>query len=385
MASVNQVHRKIFLASPCEHIRCFYKGLPIPGSQQHTGGGKCVPNSLSQRVSLLGWADQDAGNLRMVMWLLWLSTAQHLSLLQRSSGTPRSPNISRRLEYFVFNQFKMCAYCGDPLNTGINDSEHDLVPHPTRYPQSDSSHKHFKSNDFVVSKFIVTKRPVVKKPTTNSSMMSSIRALSPPQILLLLLRLVQHLSCLQKTAGASNPKDYKICSVTGGLDVARLVSSNTRSLFRSAIEDVELIREYISEAALNRGIVGGLSDLDAMSGTLDWKSRGKSPMDTTVTAGLAYCDDRVDRRVDRFVSLSDNQPFQGDKSADMALIDSASNLFPWIVDRRSVASKWWVNHANGRSLLDQTNQSNNSMWRPGSSPRARPICTTLPSACMVIH
>ena len=55
-------------------------------------------------------------------------------------------------------------------------------------------------------------------------------------------------------------KAYKICSVSGGLDVVRLVSGNTRNFFRSALEDVEFIREYVSEAALNGGIVGGNSD-----------------------------------------------------------------------------------------------------------------------------
>jgi hypothetical protein len=174
---------------------------------------------------------------------------------------------------------------------------------------------------------------------------------------LVLLRIIRLWLLIRTTIAASNPKLYKICSATGGLDVARLVSSNTRSLFRSAIEDVEFIREYISEAAYNHGIVGGLSDLDAIAATLDWQARGKSPRDTTVTAGLAYCDDREDRRVDRFVSLSNNQPFHGDKAADMALIDTASNILPWIVDRRSVPSRWWTNHTNGRSTLDETTET----------------------------
>jgi hypothetical protein len=150
---------------------------------------------------------------------------------------------------------------------------------------------------------------------------------------------------------SKSSKAYKICTVRGGLDVARLVSSNTRSLFRSAIEDVELIREYISEAAYNGGLAGGLSDLDGLAATLDWQARNMSSAETTVSAGLGYSDDRPNRHVERYVSTAANEPFVGTKALDMALVDSASNIFPWIVDRRSVPSKWWVNHTNGRTLL----------------------------------
>jgi hypothetical protein len=113
------------------------------------------------------------------------------------------------------------------------------------------------------------------------------------------------------------------------------------NLFWSAIEDVEFIQEYISEAAYNHSIVGGLSDLDAIAATLDWQACGKLPRDTTATAGLGYCNDREDCCVDQFMSLLDNQPFQGNKDADMALIDTASNILPWIVDCCSVPSRWW--------------------------------------------
>jgi hypothetical protein len=58
-------------------------------------------------------------------------------------------------------------------------------------------------------------------------------------------------------------KTYKICNVLGGLDVTRVVSSNARHFFQGAIEDVELIREYVSQAAANEGIVGGFSDLQS--------------------------------------------------------------------------------------------------------------------------
>lgn len=146
----------------------------------------------------------------------------------------------------------------------------------------------------------------------------------------------------------SNSKALRICSIAGGINIARLSSSNTRNLFRDAIEDVEFIREYISEAALNGGIVGGLHTLQGLNQTLDWEARGLSPQDTTVSAGLGYSDDRKDRRIERYVGMI-NQPFVGDKESDIALVDSASNIFPWIVDRRSVKEKWFVSHQNGQS------------------------------------
>jgi len=147
----------------------------------------------------------------------------------------------------------------------------------------------------------------------------------------------------------SNDKVYKICDVLGGLDVTRLVSSNTRNFFQGAVEDVELIREYVSLAATNKGIVGGMADLSKLSRTLDWKGRGLNPEMTTLEAGLGWSDDRKTRSLDRFVSESSNKPLVGDKQSDMAIIDTVSNIFPWIVDRRSVESKWWTKHQNGRS------------------------------------
>ncbi|KAI2506306.1 hypothetical protein MHU86_8136 [Fragilaria crotonensis] len=143
-------------------------------------------------------------------------------------------------------------------------------------------------------------------------------------------------------------KSSKICNVLGGLDVTRFVSSNTRQVFKGAIEDVELIREYVSLAAGNQGIVGGFSDLKALNNSLDWKGRGLSEGTTTVDAGLGYVDDRSDRLMDRYVGLRE-QPFVGDKQNDLMLIDTLSNLFPWLVDRRSVEKKWFKPHQNGRS------------------------------------
>lgn len=99
-------------------------------------------------------------------------------------------------------------------------------------------------------------------------------------------------------------KAGRVCNVLEGVDLTRLISSNTRSFFAGSIEDVEFIREYVSE----------------------------------------------DRRIERYVSQSTNQPFVGTKEDDMAAIDAVSNIFPWIVDRRSVESLWWLkDHQNGRS------------------------------------
>jgi serine/threonine protein kinase len=152
------------------------------------------------------------------------------------------------------------------------------------------------------------------------------------------------------TCTMSNRKDKssKICNVLGGLDVTRFVSSNTRQVFKGAIEDVELIREYVSLAAANQGLVGGFSDLKALNNSLDWKGRGLTKGNTTVGAGLGYVDDRSDRMIDRYVGLRE-QPLVGDKQNDLMLIDTLSNLFPWIVDRRSVEKKWLKPHQNGRS------------------------------------
>eukprot|EP00977_Amphora_coffeiformis_P022174 scaffold10570_cov176-Amphora_coffeaeformis.AAC.24 len=147
-------------------------------------------------------------------------------------------------------------------------------------------------------------------------------------------------------------KELKICSIAGGLNIARLVSSNTRNLFRDALEDVELIREYISEAALHGGIVGELSSLEALNRTLDWQGRNYTQQDTTLDAGIGYVDDSRDRRIERYVSL-ENEPFVGDKESDLGLVNSAANIFPWIVDRRSVEEKWYVSHQNGKSARER--------------------------------
>eukprot|EP00977_Amphora_coffeiformis_P026558 scaffold27769_cov176-Amphora_coffeaeformis.AAC.9 len=166
------------------------------------------------------------------------------------------------------------------------------------------------------------------------------------------------LTSLHVRAVTDDDKSFKICSVSGGLDVTRLVSSTTRSLFRSAIEDVELMREVIGESAYNGGVASGMYKLDELSHTLAWRERStpEFPLtanDTTVTAGLGYSDDNPDRHIERYVSLSENAPLVGNKETDMAMVEAAGNIFPWIVDRRSVPSKWALDHQNGKTLPNE--------------------------------
>jgi hypothetical protein len=86
-----------------------------------------------------------------------------------------------------------------------------------------------------------------------------------------------------------------------------------------------------------------------MNHSLQWKARGLQEGMTTVDAGLGYTDDRSARIIDRYVSVNVDQPMVGDKQTDMRIVDTVSNLFPWLVDRRSVESQWYTNHQNGRS------------------------------------
>ena len=151
-------------------------------------------------------------------------------------------------------------------------------------------------------------------------------------------------------------KPLKICSVLGGLDLTRLRSSEARSLFKGTIEDVELIREYVSEAITNGGLKGGLSDLQDLRNTLDWEARGLDPSLDTLTAGLGYSDDRIDRRIDRMTSSSSNLPFVGNKETDAVMMDVVSNILPWIVDRKKNEDLWFLDHQNGRNQM------------PGSEP-----------------
>ena len=166
----------------------------------------------------------------------------------------------------------------------------------------------------------------------------------------------------EDTAGNTNTntasdatKEFKICDVLGGLDATRLVSTNARNFFSSAIDDVELMREYLSEAWLSPENDNGSGDwisdfrnLEQMSRTLDWQARGLANGTTSVEAGIGYTDDRPDRRVDKFCGLL-HEPFVGDKDSDFAMVDAISPLMPWIVDRKSKESNWWNDHINGVS------------------------------------
>ncbi|KAL3908152.1 MAG: hypothetical protein SGILL_008594 [Bacillariaceae sp.] len=98
----------------------------------------------------------------------------------------------------------------------------------------------------------------------------------------------------------------------------------------------------------NEGITGGMSDLAQLAFGYDWLGRGSIPA-TSVEANLGWVDDRMERRMDRYVSTTENQPYVGTKQSDIHAFDAASNLFPWLVDRRSRESEWYVSHQNGRS------------------------------------
>jgi len=158
-----------------------------------------------------------------------------------------------------------------------------------------------------------------------------------------------HRTLQEDVIAKDSAKDLKICDVLGGLDLTRLRSSEARALFKGAIEDVELIREYFSEALINGGLKGGLSNLSDLRATLDWKARNMSSDLDTLTAGLGYSDDRENRRIDRLTSSSENNPFIGSKASDAAMMDVVSNILPWIVDRKKKENLWFIDHENGRS------------------------------------
>jgi hypothetical protein len=142
-------------------------------------------------------------------------------------------------------------------------------------------------------------------------------------------------------------KDYKICDVLGGLDVTRLVSRNARTFFTSAIDDVELMREYLNEATGYQQ-TREFASLEEMALTLDWNGRNLPNGTTTIDAGLGYTDDRRDRRIDRFVSLL-GEPMVGNQETEFFMVDAASPLFPWIVDRKSKERSWRKDHQIGES------------------------------------
>jgi hypothetical protein len=151
----------------------------------------------------------------------------------------------------------------------------------------------------------------------------------------------------------SDNKSRRICSVQSGLELTRLTSIETRTIFQGAMEDIELLREYVTESMTHGGddLANGFpfQTLNDLAATLDWQARGYSTPQTTIQAGLGYVNDQKDRRVDLYISLM-NKPKVGNKEADLLLVQTVSNLLPWIVDRKSVERLWWwTDHQNGRS------------------------------------
>jgi hypothetical protein len=148
-------------------------------------------------------------------------------------------------------------------------------------------------------------------------------------------------------------KSRRICSVQSGLELTRLTSIGTRNLFQSAIDDVELMREYVTEAMVyGGGLANGFDTLDDLGASLDWQARGFKKPTTSVEAGLGWADDRPGRRVELIASMA-NEPLVGSKEADLNLVQTLSSLLPWIVDRKSVELLWWLaDHQNGRSEGD---------------------------------
>jgi hypothetical protein len=121
---------------------------------------------------------------------------------------------------------------------------------------------------------------------------------------------------------------------------------------------VRLTRSW-GEAALSSSVMllvqaSGLPACDCLHGDrrprlCDRKPRPQVP---GAIANNTNCGpNRPDRHVERWVSTAANEPFVGTKALDMALVDSATNIFPWTVDRRFVPRKWWLNHTNDRTLL----------------------------------
>ncbi len=154
-------------------------------------------------------------------------------------------------------------------------------------------------------------------------------------------------------------KKYRICSVIGGLDITRLLSFRAKAMFSEVIQDIELIREFISEDMTNGGVdyllergsaVTGssMTNLDDLNNSLQWKARGFQKPTTTLEAGFAYVDDRPDRFIDKLVLLP-HQPLVGSKQTDLGIVDAAGQILPWIVDRQSGKSSWWMPHQNGQS------------------------------------
>jgi hypothetical protein len=146
----------------------------------------------------------------------------------------------------------------------------------------------------------------------------------------------------------THDKDYIICDYSEGLDVTQLASLKAQGLFSSSIQDVELLRELLVEAAHYNG-THGFYQFDQLAQSLDWKARGLPANMTTVEALKSYVDDRANRRMERFSPLNGWDPLVGDKQSDMRFAESLALILPWIVDRSSRETSWWKYHQSGRS------------------------------------
>jgi hypothetical protein len=112
------------------------------------------------------------------------------------------------------------------------------------------------------------------------------------------------------------------------------------------------MREYAGEMAFAGNWTSEFASLEELGRTLDWKARNMTNGSTTVDAHLGYTDDRLDRRIERYAPLNSTPPV-GDPYTDFLFMDSLAALIPWIVDRRSKESGWWLDHQNGRSEGDR--------------------------------
>jgi len=153
---------------------------------------------------------------------------------------------------------------------------------------------------------------------------------------------------------ATNPqhqaeKQEKICSIAGGALASRRASSGLEKLLLDALDDVELMREFWTETMKYKPDSTSIT-LEALSQTLDWQARDFLEFYTTVDAGLDWVDDARDRRTELLMYDSTDEPYVGNKSSDLAMLDLMTGILPWMVDRRSKETQWHLkDHQNGRS------------------------------------
>lgn len=101
---------------------------------------------------------------------------------------------------------------------------------------------------------------------------------------------------------STNNKAFQICDIAGGVAVARDASRSIQTLFLNALEDVEQMREFLTENMKHNGN-SVTTTLDDLAQSLDHEARGLPNNVTTLDVGLAWADDRPDRRVERIVGL----------------------------------------------------------------------------------